>query len=535
MELEKILLDILPQKIKPENYNKALKRVKKELKELKYYEIKTGIKIDEQFLNNPNTKFNKNIFIWYLLDKIDENPLDKELEYIKTEAKMPDIDIDIADEYRNQIIKDLENVYGKKKVAFISTFLTFSYKSALKDIFRVFGIPPGISNNITTKLTEDWENELKIFLKDEKLYPFLNKIISHFPNKYVTIDDIINNIIEITKDMLGQIRQQSLHASGFIISDEELDKHIPIKFLKENGFYATEWDLTNLEETNYLKIDLLGLRTLSIIQNTVNLIKQFENKDVNLENIDLNDPKMFENIFTNNLVNIFQIGTKGGQYTMKYITPKNFDDIVATTSLNRPGTKNLITEYVENKEKNIHSSIDKYIKKTNYVILFQEQINQIISDFLKIDEGEADLIRRKIEGIKDKKDVEKIKEIFYQKAPNNLVPEEIDFVFNYLIERAGYLFNKCFWEEQIIKDNIKIKKLKIGDEIESFNFLTNEKELDTIIDKWEGEEDIYEIEFENKVKHYVTLNHKYPIIIDDNVKYITLENIMHIMDIKPQQ
>ena len=433
-------IEQIEEKLKEKNLSKEEQEiVDYELKEMKYYEIKTGKTIEKMI---EKEKFNEKIYCWYLLGFIEENPLEKkentkDYDFIRTESKPPDIDIDLTDDYKPLVIKDLADLYGGDHVSHIGTFSKYSYKSALKDIFRVFGIPAGVSNSITKKLTDDWETQLKENVGDIKNYLF--KVVEKFPDRYEKWENVFEDLIKLIKDMDGQIRQTSVHASGILISDLPLNNQVPLKVINNTKTikYTTEWDLGNLEDAGYLKIDLLGLRTLSIINETCKLIKEKKGIDIDLENIDLDDPKLFETIDKKNVDNIFQIGTKGGRWTSELIKPHSFKDIVAITSLNRPGTKSLIDDYIKNEKKIIHPSIDKHIKDTNYVILFQEQINRILADFLEIDEGEADLLRRNLEKNKDEK---KLKKMFFEKSKKD--DKEIKIVFDYLLKSAGYLFNK---------------------------------------------------------------------------------------------
>jgi len=519
-----LTINEIKDKIKSLSLNpEEKKRADTEIKELKYYEIKTGNKIEDMI---EKGNFNKDVFIWFLLGFIEENPLKNNIPipYIQTDYKMPDIDIDLGDSFRNKIIQDLEDIYGKKKVATISTFSKYSYKMALKDIFRIFGIPAGLSNQITKKLGDEWEKQLENEV--EKIQPFLEKVITVYPDRYKTWKDVYNDIVAMAKDMDSQIRQQSVHASGVLISSEyELDKHIPIKYEKKSDSisYSTEWDLHNLEDNNYLKLDLLGLRTLSIIQETVDEIKLKEGIEIDVNEIDDNNPELYKTIEDGWSDNIFQLGTDSGVETCKIIKPKTFEDIVAITSLNRPSTKGLIKDYKDNKPSNVHEIIDKNVKKTNGVILFQEQINRILAEFLDIEEGEADLIRRNLEKNKNPED---LKKVFMEKSSHDELENE--FVFNYLLERAGYLFNKCLWEEQII-NNKKLKDYEIGDKIKSFNFVKNIEEEQEIIEKsFSGINPVFEIIFENGTIHYPTPNHKYEVIdiINNDCKVLTIEEII---------
>jgi len=352
----------------------------------------------------------------------------------------PDIDIDF-DLNRNEFIqKILPNLFKNQYPALISAFVTLNVKNSIQDILRVFNVPPSISINISKNIDEEnWEESLREQLKDIEE---LKKAKDYLKGKNIIINNIEDYIINYVKKSQGSIRQATKHAAGIVILPEG-DKIIPVK--KNEPIPVVEFDLKQLEELNYLKIDLLTLRTLTIIQKTIDLIKnENQNNIIDLYDFDkiINCKEIFDLIEKNMLEGVFQLGTKGGMELCKTLKPKNFRDIVAINSLNRPGTKTMVEDFLK-AEKTKFDFINEITEETNYIVLFQEQLNKILSFYLNIDEGLADLLRRELE----KANSQIKKQEIYQKIlkfalKNNKEENEIKDIFDLIIKSAGYLFNK---------------------------------------------------------------------------------------------
>ena len=360
------------------------------------------------------------------------------MENLKIHA--PDIDIDL-DLHRNEFVKNtLPLLFYKQSYGLISAFVTLNIKNSLQDILRVFGVPFEIFIKITKDLDEEnWEQDFenKYFM----VKSYLDKSQEHLKNNNIIIDDIKQFIKNYVNNYKGTLRQTTKHAAGVIIG-KELEKNIPLRINEE--IPIAEFDLDQIENMNFLKLDLLTLRTLSVVQECVNQIrKEDPNFKINDYTKFFDDKNIYKEIDKGNLAGVFQLGTKGGKELCNIIRLKTFLDIVAINSLNRPGTKNMVQNYI-NPVYSEFEVVNKYTEETRYVVLFQEQLNKILADYLNIDEGIADLIRREWEKINgNEKKAKEIYHKFYEYAKKNRKKDsEIKSLFNYLQIYSGYLFNK---------------------------------------------------------------------------------------------
>ena len=427
---------------------KEKEKINKEFINLEIYETKFKVNIIEEIKKNKD-KLNKKIYLFKLLNLIDDY-VEEEYDTIETEFHPPDIDIDIADNIREKIIKEIETYYNNN-IAIIGAYNTFVIKNSFQDIARVFDIDFQTSISISKKLTELNYKQIiiDIYNSNQKFRNSLEKARQHLISKGMQVDNILQLIFDFIEKINGNVRQLTEHAAGVLIYDDKIYHHIPVKKIESGkANYLTEFDLKAIEKINFLKIDLLALRTLSIIQDCINMIKEKSNKEIDLNNIDIEDENLYLLLNSPNLAGIFQFQTEGGRNILLQIKPKKFNDVVIATSLNRPATKNMVDDYI-NKKINIENEIVlKHTKETNYIIIFQEQVNKIIAEFLQIDEGEADLFRRQLEKIAKINDKEKYNEaveklfVEFMNKNENIEFDKIKEMFLYLLKYAGYLFNK---------------------------------------------------------------------------------------------
>ena len=348
-------------------------------------------------------------------------------------VSMPDIDIDIQENRRDEVVKYIFDKYGQDNVGLISTFSKIGAKTALRDIARVMGIPlrdvdiisKMISNNLS--LQESYEKSVKFRAAIDK-------------------NDETKKLFKRAVMIEGLPRQKGTHAAGIVISDQKLLFKVPITLSAEN-FNQTQYSMDHLEFHGLLKIDLLGLRNLTIIQTIQNEIFKNYNRKVDLKKIPLSDD-MTNHILNNGDTNgIFQLESYGMRETLRKIKVSGIDDIVAIISLFRPGPMDFISEYTDVKNgkkkiQKIHPKYDHIVAPTKGIILFQEQIMMIAQKLTGMSFGQADILRRAI----SKKKISLItplKKAFIDGAlKNGLSKERAEIIYNKIEKFANYGFNK---------------------------------------------------------------------------------------------
>ena len=347
-------------------------------------------------------------------------------------VSMPDIDIDFQDDRRQEAIEYLFSKYGKEKTSLISTFQRIGSKMALRDVGRYLKIPnyeiDGISKLIKSGVTlEDSYNNNSSFKamieKTERNIDLFNK----------------SKLIE------GLPRQVGTHPAGIIISKTPINKKFPL-FTSPEGFTQVQAPLNYLEENGLLKIDILGLRTLSIIKDIQEQIKDHYDKKINLLQINLSDEKTYNLLSLGDTVGIFQLESYGMMKTIAQIGVNNIDEISDIISLYRPGPMENIGQYQKGKSNKtlikIDPEIDPILKKTYGIIIYQEQIMEIVQKFSNMTFSEADIFRRAISK-KDDTLLNSLKMKFIEKAKQkNKDIKTIEKVYEYILKFANYGFNK---------------------------------------------------------------------------------------------
>lgn len=353
---------------------------------------------------------------------------------------MPDIDIDIANNRIDEVINYIFEKYGAEHSAKVITFSTFGTKQAIMDASKVMGLSEKegnvISRHLPVNTYEKGGKDIgldKIYDMDLDFQKFINS-----RNKY-------RQVYEVALKLLGLPRQSSYHASAIVLSKEKLSDVMPIYI--NNGIIATQYDMNYLEDIGLLKMDLLKLQTLVIIEDCLSSVKNRHDIEIDINNIDLNDPKIYSLINTAKTNGLFQLESSGMKRVIKIIKPNSFEDLVAILALFRPGPMDFINIYA--KRKNYNSKVDyiddclKTILEPTYgIMLYQEQIMQVLQLFAGFSLGDADIIRRAI-AKKDEKELLKQKENFTIKATQKGHSlQTIDKVFELIHKFANYGFNR---------------------------------------------------------------------------------------------
>ena len=346
---------------------------------------------------------------------------------------MPDIDVDFEDEKRNELIYHLGERYGKNKVAHITTFGTYKAKLAIRDVARILKL----SDIKLKEVMKFISSNLKI---DESINnsPILKNMISQ--------DEDIRRVIVISRKIEGLPKNYSTHAAGIIMADTDLRDYTA---LQEgiDGLYQTQYEASDLERIGLVKMDVLGLRNLSIIKNVVKILKEQEHINVDIKNIPLNDVAAFKLLAQGNTLGIFQLEGAGVTNVLRNLKVSSLEDIIAATSLFRPGPMEMIPSYIKRKfghEKveYLDKDLEDILRPTYGIIVYQEQIMLIASKYAGYSLGEADILRRAVSKKKASVILEERNKFVSKALSLGRDNKKANKVYDYIERFASYGFNR---------------------------------------------------------------------------------------------
>ncbi|NGX33899.1 MAG: DNA polymerase III subunit alpha [Candidatus Anoxychlamydiales bacterium] len=378
--------------------------------------------------------------ISYLIGITDIEPLRFNLffeRFINPERiAYPDIDVDICMERRSEVIDYTVQKYGKEKVAQIITFGTMKAKMAIKDVGRVLSVPLSHVNIIAKLVPEDPNMTLE---KAIEIDPELKQMYEK--------DEDAKRIIDIAKTIEGSIRNTSTHAAGIIISAKPLTDNIPICIAKDSEMAVTQFSMKPVEAVGLLKIDFLGLKTLTCIQKACALVEKNTERKIDWENLPLDDKPTFDLLNKGKTLGVFQLESGGIQDLAKHLHIDVFEEIIAVEALYRPGPMDMIPSFIKRKHGKEKIEIDHplmkdILKETYGVMIYQEQVMQIASTLAGYSLGEGDVLRRAM-GKKDHVEMMRQRQKFVKGAKKNGIDENIsENIFNKIEKFASYGFNK---------------------------------------------------------------------------------------------
>ncbi len=358
-------------------------------------------------------------------------------------VSMPDIDIDFCYERRQEVIDYVVRKYGAENVAQIVTFGTLKAKAVVRDVGRVMDLPYALCDSISKMIPNDLGMTLdKALDASTELRELYQK------------DEQVQELIEVSRRLEGLPRHSSMHAAGVVICQEPVDEYVPLS-LGSDGSVTTQFVMTTLEELGLLKMDFLGLRTLTVIRDAVRLIEKNTGKKIDIDHIDYNDKAVLDSIGTGKTDGVFQLESAGMKSFMKELKPQSLEDIIAGIALYRPGPMDFIPQYI--KGKNDQNAItydcpqlEPILKATYGCIVYQEQVMQIVRDLAGYTLGRSDLLRRAMS--KKKTDVmAKERQNFVYGNPEEGVPGCIangideataNKIYDEMLDFAKYAFNK---------------------------------------------------------------------------------------------
>ncbi len=351
---------------------------------------------------------------------------------------MPDIDTDFQDEKRDEVINYVLNKYGKNKVAGIITFGALKARAVIRDVGRVLDIPLNEVDRLAKLIPAGPGAKLESAYNE---IPELKTLIDSNP--------LYQKLFSLSKKLEGINRHAGTHAAGVVIGHDDLSKIVPLYAEPKSGNLSTQYEGKYLEECGLLKMDFLGLKNLSVVQKCIDIIKTTKNKDLDINNIPLNDQKAYELLKKGNSLGVFQLESSGIQELMKKLKPSIFEDIIALIALYRPGPLNsgMADEFIErkdnpNKIKFDHPLLKSILKETYGVIVYQEQVMEIAREIGGFSMGKADILRKAMgKKLIDKMNI--LKKDFVDGAVNKKIDKSIaEKLYNLMARFGEYGFNK---------------------------------------------------------------------------------------------
>ncbi|MFC2132177.1 DNA polymerase III subunit alpha [Bacteroidota bacterium] len=350
---------------------------------------------------------------------------------------MPDIDIDFDEDGREKVMHWVVEKYGKDKVAQIITFGTMAAKMAIRDVARVLGLPLSESNRLAKLVPEGPGQNLKKAFKD----------VPELARAKNSKNELEAKTLKLALALEGCVRHTGVHACGIIIGPEDLTNHIPLSTSKDSDLYVTQYDGKHIESVGMLKMDFLGLKTLSIIKDAIENIEQSTGKKIDIKTIPYDDKKTFELYQRAETIGTFQFESSGMRSHLKELKPTCMEDLFAMNALYRPGPMEFIPRYIKRKHgkekvEYPEPKLEEILKPTYGIMVYQEQIMktaQIMGGFTL---GHADILRRAM-GKKKRKVMEEQKIIFIEGAlKNGFNEKKAEQVFDIMEEFANYGFNR---------------------------------------------------------------------------------------------
>lgn len=362
---------------------------------------------------------------------------------------MPDIDIDFDDEGRDRVIKWVVEKYGKTNVAQIITYSVLGGKSAIKDAGRVLDVSIPDTNNIAKLIpSSPGMNIAKAFSKYEKLAPEDKVLVDEMKSILEDKNDVRHSVLSAAQKMEGAIRNTGIHACGVIITPEDISNLVPITIAaKDSDIIVSQFDNSVAESAGLLKMDFLGLRTLTIIKDAIKLIKANHNIDINPDEIPLDDTKTYQLFQEGRTVGIFQYESPGMQKYMRELKPTVFADLIAMNALYRPGPIKYIPNFI-NRKHGVEEIVydlpenEEYLAETYGITVYQEQVMLLSQKLANFTKGEADTLRKAM-GKKQKDVLDKMYPKFIEGGKSNHLNEEkLNKIWKDWEAFAEYAFNK---------------------------------------------------------------------------------------------
>ena len=356
---------------------------------------------------------------------------------------MPDIDIDFCYERRSEVIDYVIEKYGKDCVTQIVTFGTLAARGVIRDVGRVMDLPYNFCDTIAKNIP----NELNITI--DKALTMNPELRSMYES-----DETVKRLIDMAKRLEGLPRHTSMHAAGVVISQKAMDEYVPLS-RSSDGTITTQFVMTTIEELGLLKMDFLGLRTLTVISDAVKLVEKNHGIKIDVDNIDYDDKKVLDSIGTGKCDGIFQLESAGMKNFMKELKPQSLEDVIAGISLYRPGPMDFIPKYIKGKNEPesvtyVCKELEPILEPTYGCIVYQEQVMQIVQNLAGYTMGQADNIRRAMSKKKQYViDAERQNFVYGNEEQgikgciaNGISEQAANQIYDSMVDFAKYAFNK---------------------------------------------------------------------------------------------
>ena len=437
-------------------YNKNYDQVETEIKERMDYELSVIKKMgwpsyflivadfvnwakEQKIVVGPGRGSAAGSLVCYLTGITNLDPLEYDLLFERflnpDRISMPDIDMDFADIRRDEVIRYVENKYGKDHVAQIITFGTMAARAAIRDVGRVLGYPYDYCDRLA------------------KMIPMFSKIdqalkaVSELKEAYQK-EDGARQIIDYAKRLEGVARHASTHACGVVITKESMDNYMPRQYASSSDrSIVSQYSLHPIEDLGLLKMDFLGLKNLTIIESAIKITKNTRGIEVDIEKISMDDKATYKLFQDGGTTGVFQFESSGMKRYLKELKPTEFEDIIAMVALYRPGPMEWIPDYISGKHGKkklvyLHPKLEPILKKTSGVAIYQEQVMQMARDLAGFTMSEADVLRKAM-GKKIAELLAEQKEKFIDGCVKNSIPSQLaEKIFSFIEPFAGYGFNR---------------------------------------------------------------------------------------------
>lgn len=353
-------------------------------------------------------------------------------------VSMPDFDVDFCQDRRDEVIKHVQDKYGRDRVAQIITFGKLQAKAVVRDVGRVLEMPYGYIDKISKMIPMDGAQPCTLEQSLE-MEPDLRRMMKEDPD--------VANLIKIGLQLEGLYRHASTHAAGVVIGDRPLDDLIPLYRDPRSDMPVTGFNMKYVEDAGLVKFDFLGLKTLTVLQTAVNYVKTTTGTDIDLTTIPLDDPPTFRLLERADTVGVFQLESAGMRDVLRKLKPDTFEDIIAVVALYRPGPMDNIPSYIARKHGEeepdyLYPSLETILKETFGIIIYQEQVMQIAQELSGYSLGGADLLRRAM-GKKIAAEMEQQRAIFVDGAEaKGVARQKASDIFDLVAKFASYGFNK---------------------------------------------------------------------------------------------
>lgn len=397
---------------------------------------------DQGIIFGPGRGSAAGSIIAYALRITDLDPLKYDLLFERflnpDRISMPDIDIDIQDTRRDEVIQYCAQKYGSERVANIVTFGKMAARAAVRDVARTLEVPYGDADRLAKMIPQPVQGRHIPLAKSVEDDPDLKKEYQNNPTS--------KRVIDLAIRLEGTIRSHGIHAAGVVIAPDELVKFIPLE-MAQKGVVSTQFPMGPVEELGLLKMDFLGLSNLTIIKNAMRIIKKVYKIDIDLSAMPLDDVKAFELLARGDTTGVFQLESAGMKRYLRELKPSVFDDIIAMVALYRPGPMQFIDDFIARKHgkkkiEYMHPLMKNALENTYGILVYQEQVMQISKELSGFTGGQADTLRKAI-GKKKIDVMQKMKVEFIDGAvKNGATPELMETFWKQLEDFAAYCFNK---------------------------------------------------------------------------------------------